>query len=80
MIWTQPKPGLHAETERTMADTVPSQPTSSHDADLKQHSDERFARLEEELARQNNSQKMKTRILFAFVALGLIVWAWAALR
>jgi hypothetical protein len=63
-----------------MADTVQSQPTSSHDAELKQHSDERFARLEEELTRQNASQKLKTRILFAFVAVGLIVWAWAALR
>jgi hypothetical protein len=63
-----------------MADTVQSQPTSTHDAELKQHSDERFARLEEELTRQNDSQKLKTRILFGFVALGLIVWAWAALR
>jgi len=63
-----------------MADTVESQPTTSHDAELKQHSDERFARLEEELARQNDAQKIKTRILFAFVALGLIVWAWAAMH
>ena len=63
-----------------MADTVDSQPTMSHDAELKQHSDERFARLEEELARQNDAQKLKTRILFAFVALGLIVWAWAAMH
>jgi len=80
MIWAQPNPGLHTETERTMADPVDRQPTLSHDAELKQHSDERFARLEEELSRQNDSQKLKTRILFAFVALGLIVWAWAALR
>jgi len=63
-----------------MADTVESQPTTSHDAELKKHSDERFARLEEELARQNDAQKLKTRILFAFVALGLIVWAWAAMH
>ena len=63
-----------------MADTVDRQPPSSHEADLKQHSDERFARLEDELERQNKAQSLKTRILFAFVALGLIVWAWAALR
>ena len=63
-----------------MADTVERQPVMSHEAELKQHSDERFARLEEELERQNKAQGLKTRILFAFVALGLIVWAWAALR
>lgn len=63
-----------------MADTVESQPPASHDAELKQHSDERFDHFEQELARQNNAQKIKTRILFGFVALGLIVWAWAALR
>jgi len=61
-----------------MADTVERQPMMSHEAELKQHSDERFARLEEELERQNQSQKLKTRILFAFVAIGGIVWAWAA--
>lgn len=80
MIWTQPNLGLHAGTERTMADTVDRQPTASHEAELKQHSDERFERLEAELNRQNQAQSMKTRILFAFVALGLLVWAWAALR
>ncbi len=63
-----------------MADPVNSQPPTSHEADMKQHSDERFARLEEELSRQNQAQSMKTRILFAFVALGLLIWAWAALR
>ena len=63
-----------------MADPADRQPTASHDAELKQHSDERFARLEEEMSRQSDAQKLKTRILFAFVALGLIVWAWAALR
>ena len=63
-----------------MADPVDPRTPTSHEAELKQHSDERFARLEEDLERQNQSQKMKTRILFAFVALGLIVWAWAALR
>ena len=62
-----------------MADTVDRQPTTSHEADLKQHSDERFARLEAEMTRQHDGQKLKTRILFAFVALGLLVWAWAAL-
>ena len=61
-----------------MADTVDRQPPLSHEAELKQHSDERFARLEEELDRQNKAQSLKTRILFAFVALGLIIWAWAA--
>jgi len=61
-----------------MAETVERQPMMSHEAELKQHSDERFARLEEELERQNQSQKLKTRILFAFVAIGGIVWAWAA--
>jgi hypothetical protein len=63
-----------------MADTVERQPLTSHDAELKQHSDERFDHFEQELARQNEAQKMKTKILVAFVALGLIVWAWAALR
>jgi hypothetical protein len=61
-----------------MAETVERQPMMSHEAELKQHSDERFARLEEELERQNQSQKLKTRILIAFVALGGVVWAWAA--
>ena len=80
MIRAQPNPGLHAETERTMADTVDRQPTASHEAELKQHSDERFDRLEAELTRQNDAQKVKTRILFSAVALGLIAWAFAALR
>jgi hypothetical protein len=51
-----------------------------HDAEMQQHSDERFAHFEQELARQNDAQKMKVKILSAFVSLGLIVWAWAALR
>lgn len=63
-----------------MADTGDRQPPTSHEAELKQHSDERFARLEEELERQNKAQGLKTKILFAFVGLGLLVWAWAALR
>ena len=63
-----------------MADTVDSQPTTAHDAEMKQHSDERFARLEEELTRQNDAQKLKKRILIAFVAVGLIIWAWAAMH
>ena len=66
-----------------MADRQPSQsgtPASSHEAELKEHSDERFARLEAELERQNKAQAMKTRIIVAAVGLGAIVWAWAALR
>jgi len=63
-----------------MADTVDRTPMASHDAELKQHSDERFARLEEEMTRQNEAQKIKSRILFAVVALGLAAWGFAALR
>ena len=55
-------------------------PASSHEAELKAHSDERFARLESELERQNQAQSLKTKIIIAAVGLGAIVWAWAALR
>lgn len=56
------------------------QTPTSHEAELKQHSDERFAQFEEELSRQNAAEKTKKKILFAFITLGLIVWAWAAMR
>lgn len=66
-----------------MAETVDHQPSSSgtsHEAELKEHSDARFDRLEQELARQNQADSLKTRIIVAAVGLGAMVWAWAALR
>jgi len=68
-----------------MAETADRQPSpsgtaASHEAELKEHSDARFDRLESELARQTKADAMKTRIIVAAVGLGAMVWAWAALR
>lgn len=64
-----------------MADTSQPLPSgTSHESELKEHSDARFARLEEELARQNRTDTLKTRIIAGAVGLGALVWAWAALR
>jgi hypothetical protein len=83
MIGAQPNPGLQADTECTMADPVERQSgttASSREADMKQHSDERFARLEEELERQNSAQSLQRKIIISAVSVGAIVWAWAAMR
>lgn len=63
-----------------MADTPPLPSGTSHESELKEHSDARFARLEEELARQNRNDSLKTRIIAGAVGIGALVWAWAALR
>jgi hypothetical protein len=64
-----------------MAD--PSQPLASgtsHESEMKEHSDARFARLEEELARQNRTDSLKTKIIAGAIGIGVLVWAFTTLR
>ena len=53
---------------------------TSHEAELREHSDARFARLEADLAQQHRTDALKTKIIAGAVGLGALVWAWAALR
>ena len=63
-----------------MADSQPLPSGTSHESDLREHSDERFARLEEELARQNRTDALKTKIIAGAIGVGVLVWAFTTLR
>ena len=63
-----------------MAESQPLPSGTSHEAELREHSDARFARLEAELAQQNRTDALKTKIIAGAIGLGVLVWAFTTLR
>jgi len=61
-----------------MSEPIDRQTVTS--AEVHEHEDARFAHWAEEQAWAQEAQKRKVKIISGFVAVGALLWAWAAMH
>lgn len=61
-----------------MSEPVDRQPVTAEER--RQHEDERFKHMEDQMKWAQEAQSRKTKIIAGLVTAGALLWAWAAMR